>query len=148
MIGAVNLKFSNAAFTNLAVTGPSTTPSWSAVLGPINNGCNATANSTFVCALASNYGSVNNQHGGVLIAQGGSYTWTWTYDPIAANQIFAVGSIHIGADYNPHNGLIVSQTGAVAPPPPPPPTVPEPTSLLLIGGGLIAMGAVRRRLRM
>lgn len=130
-ITGVDLGFTSQA---LNVTGFSSLPSGSwtnsdftASLG--NKGC-GTNNGAFLCASGT----------GVQISQGGEYIFTWTYSPIDMNLVDAVGDIHIGANYGPHNGLIVSQSGATP--------APEPSSLLLLLGGLSAFGlvfALRRR---
>ena len=129
-ITGVDLGFTSQAVN---VTGFSSVPSGSwtnsdftTSLG--NNGC-GTNNGAFVCASGS----------GVQIGPyGGTYVFTWTYDPIDMNFVDAVGDIHIGANYGPHNGLIVSQTIGRA---------PEPNSMLLLFGGLgaFALLALRRR---
>lgn len=115
------------------VTGFSSLPSGSwtnsdftASLG--SKGC-GTNNGAFVCASGA----------GVQVSQGGEYTFTWTYDAIDLNQVDPANDIHIGANYGPHNGLIVSTSIAQQ--------APEPSSLLLLLGSLSALGllALHRR---
>jgi len=136
LIGGVNLGFTSSPPT---VTGGSTTASggWTFTTGSLNNnGCNTNSSAGFTCA----YFTANATNGGSTIVQGGTYSWTWNYNALSPNAIFVVGSVHVGVNYNPANGLIVSQTGAV--------TTPEPSGLLLLGGGLIGLaGFVRRKRR-
>jgi hypothetical protein len=97
-----------------------------------NSGCGSNSGA-FVCA-SSSLGAGD----GVAISLGGTYSWTWTFNAINANNIFSVGDVHIGANYDPHRGLIVSETGATT-------KVPEPASILLLGAGLIGLAALALR---
>jgi hypothetical protein len=135
LIGGVNLGFIPSG--SVHVTGGTTTAagSWTFTTGSLNNnGCGANAGA-FVCAV------FNPATSGTPLVQGGTYSWTWNYTLAAGATIFSAGSVHIGANYNPANGLIVSQTGALAPITP----VPEPSSLLFLGSGLIGFAGVFRR---
>jgi PEP-CTERM motif len=132
-IEGANLGFTPSNnISNLAVSGPSGV-TWNAVTGSLSNsGCGSNGGA-FVCASATSPG--------VPITQGDSYTWTWTYDAIDPSVIAASGEIHVGANYDPHNGLIVSQAGTTS--------VPEPGTLALLFAGLLGMGVagfVPRRL--
>jgi hypothetical protein len=57
------------------------------------------------------------------------------------NKIAGIGDVHIGTDCDPHNDLIVSQTGA----PSGSPAVLEPDSLALLGTGPLGLAGLRRR---
>jgi len=135
-IGGVDLGF--ATSSNVNVTGLTTstnlggTTNWEFTTGSLSsNGCGGNSGA-FVCADFK----ANPKNGGVQLTQNGTYSWTWTYDPIAAADVFPVPQVHVGANYNLANGLIVSQTGA---------TVPEPNTLVTLGGGLLGLAAILRR---
>src|SRR5579885_3167891 len=97
-ITGVNLGFTSQAInvTNFASAPAGTWTNSDFTASLSNNGC-GTNNGTFVCASGS----------GVQIGQGGTYVFTWTYDPIVMNQVYSANDIHIGTNYGPHNGLIV-----------------------------------------
>jgi len=132
-ITAVDLGFTpSSSIAGLSLTAfPST--GWTATTGSLSSGGTCGVNSgAFVCASASPLTSL-------LIAQNGTYIWTWTYNAIDPSLIAAGGTVHIGAEYGPNangsfNGLIVSQTTSV----------PEPASLTLLGAGLLALAGVSR----
>jgi hypothetical protein len=96
-----------------------------------NNGCGTQSQDPAACAMISS-GTPTT------IVTGGTYSWTWNWtNALSATDIASVGNIHIGANYDPANGLIVSQTGATS--------VPEPNSLVLLGVALIGFAGVIRR---
>jgi PEP-CTERM motif len=107
---------------------------WNTVdTGSLSNGGCGSNGGAFVCAS-----SATPTPDGVAIVTGDTYSWTWSYNPISAADIDAASDVHVGANYDPHTGLIVSQTmGGQA--------VPEPGTLTLFATGLISLLAWRRR---
>jgi PEP-CTERM motif len=132
-ISAVNLGFTNSSnISGLSGTGPSQGGTWSTGTGSINNtGCGGN-NGAFIysCSTAP----------GVLIHQGDTLIWNWTYGALTDSQIADANSVHVGANYDPPNGLIVSQTGTGTT------QVPEPNTASLLLVGLLGLAGTARRL--
>lgn len=138
--GAVNAKNDQLTGVDLGftssggVTGPVTLDSssdgydsWSATTSSLSNsGCGGKNQGAFVCTSGP----------GIDISQGGTYTWVWDFTGISGS-LDGVGDVHIGANYGPHNGLIVSETGATAGPVA---ATPEPSTGMLAMLGLAVMG--------
>jgi PEP-CTERM motif len=91
----------------------------------LNNSNCSGSGSGFICSQDS--GS------GLAVVQGGDYKWVW--DVTTATGSNLTDTIHIGANYNPAMGYIVSQEVAT----------PEPGTVALLGLGLLGLIALRKR---
>src|SRR5712664_2068459 len=101
--------------------------------GSLNNsGCGSNGGA-FICSSGP----------GVTVTNGQTYTWGWNFTNSGGTAL--AGDVHVGANYNPANGLIVScsinSCGA------PTTSVPEPGSMMLLGAGLLNLSGFAWRLK-
>ena len=90
--------------------------------------CTAGGTAAFICASSST--------GGASIKQGDTLSWTWNYALLDTSAIDAAGDVHVGANYDPADGRIVSTTANA---------LPEPNTITLLLAGLLGMGLFARR---
>jgi hypothetical protein len=122
-----------ASFSSTVAANFNGTPeTWTGSLGSLNNGNCGANQGAFICATGP----------GPVLVDGGVYTFTWNYGLTSQGSTalgnLTAGDVHIGANYGPADGLIVSETGSGT-------TVPEPGSMLLLGLGLAGAPLLRRR---
>ncbi len=119
--------------STVQVSGTAST-NWTGSLGSLNNSNCGNNGGAFVCATGTP----------ITLVQGGTYTFTWNYTTTDDSKVASSPSdVHIGANYGPANGLIVSVNGVGTPVS----QVPEPSSMALMGTGLLSLaGVLRRRL--
>ncbi len=91
--------------------------------------CTSSGNAAFICSSSS--------ADGALIHQGDTLTWKWNYTLGDASKIVAAGDVHVGANYDPASGRIVSTTANTV--------VPEPNTITLLLAGLFGVGVFARR---
>jgi len=118
-------KFSSFS-TTVATNFNGATGTWTGSLDSLNNG-NCTSNGgAFACATGAP----------ILLVNGGTYTWTWNYTLTSqgTSALSSISSVHVGANYGPNSGLIVSQATSV----------PEPSPLLLLGAGLAGLLGLKK----
>jgi hypothetical protein len=141
--GSTNIASVDLGFTangNLTLSGPVVfTDNGVIVSGLYNNtfenninsasNCTSSGTAAFICASSS--------ADGALIHQGDTLTWKWNYTLVDASSIAAGGDVHVGANYDPANGRIVSTTANTA--------VPEPNTITMLLAGLLGVGVFARR---
>jgi hypothetical protein len=132
----VDLGFTPSSNITLLSGTTNATGSWTFQEGSLNNSNCGSNNGAFLCSFYATAPLV-----GFAYTVGTTYSWTWNYNAISPSVVASVGDVHIGANYGPAKGTIVSATGATSP-------IPEPSSLALFGTGLVTVaGFVRRRTR-
>jgi PEP-CTERM motif-containing protein len=131
-ISGVNIGF-GAKITSYTPVQTSGLGTWSTVLGNLNSGgaCDGPPPGNKICSQQNS----NNPPFQYALANGGTYTWTWTVtlnktglELMQNNQL-----IHIGAQYQAgsgSNGHIVSEEAKI----------PEPATLATLGIGLFLVG--------
>jgi hypothetical protein len=119
----------NSLVSAALVSSPSGTWAVSLNKNVNNNGCTGNG-SGWVCAA----GPVN-----VTVANGSTYTWIFDIVVKNGTLLTAVNQASIKANYNPPNGLIVSENITLDA------AIPEPVSLSLLVGGLGVWGLTQRR---
>jgi hypothetical protein len=140
--GSTNIVSVDLGFTpnnNLTLTSPVVFTDNGATVGGVYNqmfensinsspNCTAGGTAAFICAGSSTDGA--------LIKQGDTLTWTWNYTLVDPSKIDAAGDVHVGANYDPAEGRIVSTTAS---------SVPEPNTITLLLAGLLGLGIFGRR---
>lgn len=108
--------------------------SWTATTSSLSNsGCGTKNSGAFICASGA----------GIALTPGDTYTFVWDFSGISGS-LDSVSGVHIGANYGPHNGLIVSETGATGGSTTPTPE-PGTGTLALLGLGLMGLSFTIRR---
>jgi len=126
-LGTGSMTGTLASFTANGVSG--NLADWATSAGPINSTgslCNGTS-SEFICSSTA-LTSITPA------TAGDSYTWTWNVT-VPSGSLTADNLIHIGANYDPHQGWIISDTT----------TAPEPATYLMFGLGLLGLMLLNRR---
>jgi hypothetical protein len=140
--GSTNIVSVDLGFTpnnNLTLTGPVVFTDNGTTVGGIYDqtfensinsspDCTAGGTAAFICAGSSSDGA--------LIHQGDTLTWTWDYTLLDPSKIDAAGDVHVGANYDPADGRIVSTTFN---------SLPEPNTITLLLPALLGLGIFGRR---
>ena len=131
-ITSVNVKFSSdlsAQALDLGASSGIGGVTWTTFESNINNSDCSGSGSGFVCSQAPG--------AGLPIAAGGTYKWVW--NTTTASGASLTDGIHIGTNYDPHNGYIISRETQETTPPV---STPEPCTLTLLAASLVGLAGI------